>query len=399
MRGSYGELLRTPGGLAFTSAGLVARMPISQLGIATVLLVSTHSGSYGLAGTVAGVATLAGAVMMPQVARLVDRIGQAKVALPVVLFGAIGWILLSAAVTFGWPQWSWFGFALIGGGSAVSIGPLVRNRWTHLLTDRALRRRAFAWESSLDEVIFVTGPPLATFLATSIAPAAGVIGAVILLVGGAMLLLRQRATEPPPAPREHRISPLRLVSAAMLTVMAVHFAAGALFGSLDVIVIAFAEHQGQKVMAGLILGAYALGSLCSGLIFGLLHIKRSIGAQFVGAAVLCGVFAPLLLLASNLWLLALIGFVCGFAVAPMLISAALVIEHVVPPSALTEGLTWSTTAIALGLTVGAAVGGQLIDMVGARQAFLFPIGSGVAAAVIALLASPLLRGPRLRPRA
>ena len=46
----YRELLATPGGLRFSSAAFVARMPIAMIGLGVVLLVVAETGRYGRAG-------------------------------------------------------------------------------------------------------------------------------------------------------------------------------------------------------------------------------------------------------------------------------------------------------------------------------------------------------------
>ena len=56
---------------------------------------------------------------------------------------------------------------------------------------------AFAFEGVLDELIFVIGPPLATFLAVALSAPAPVVASAILVSLGATLLLVQRGTEPP----------------------------------------------------------------------------------------------------------------------------------------------------------------------------------------------------------
>lgn len=387
----YGELFTIPGSAAFSSTGLIARMPISMTTISLVLLVSQTTGNYGIAGIVSAVATFSTAIAMPQIAKLVDRKGQSRITRPLIVFAALIWVLAILAVTHDWPHWTWIVLAFIGGGAAPSIGAMVRARWMHVLPDNTLQQRAFSWESSLDEIVFMTGPPLATLLATSVAPYAGLLAAMTLLLCGGFLFTAQRASEPAPFVEEHRVSSLALLRGSILVVGAVFICGGICFGSIEVIVVAFADEQGHKPLAGLVLAAYAFGSLLGGLTFGIMRWRRSVGAQFVGAAVLFGVLAQGLLLASNLGMLTVISFVSGVAIAPLLISATMLIERLVPSYALTEGLTWSTTALVAGVTIGAAVGGQLIDSYGAHTAFLLPTNAAIASALIALVASPRLR--------
>src|SRR4051812_42219145 len=140
-------------------------MPI--LGLGAVLLVAGRTGSYGLAGAVAGTLALAGSVVSPQWARAMDRRGQGTV-----LRTAMGGYL-AAGVTFalvvetGAPRWTWFLFSALTGARPPNSGSRGRARWAHGL-EAGPRQTAFACEWVVDEVVFVVGPPLVTLLATLI---------------------------------------------------------------------------------------------------------------------------------------------------------------------------------------------------------------------------------------
>ena len=69
--------------------GFVARFPMSMIGLGEVLLVSSQTGSYALAGALSAVGALANAVFGPMFGRAVDRFGQSRV-LPVLVTGARG---------------------------------------------------------------------------------------------------------------------------------------------------------------------------------------------------------------------------------------------------------------------------------------------------------------------
>ena len=64
-----------PGARSFSFAGWLARLPLSTVGLGSVLLVAAEIGSYGLAGLVSGTLALASAVGGPQWARAMDRLG------------------------------------------------------------------------------------------------------------------------------------------------------------------------------------------------------------------------------------------------------------------------------------------------------------------------------------
>ena len=84
MLGSYARILRHPGTALFSATGLVARLPISMVGLGIVLLVEARTGSYGLAGAVSAVTLVANAGFAILQARWTDRFGQSRV-LPVAI--------------------------------------------------------------------------------------------------------------------------------------------------------------------------------------------------------------------------------------------------------------------------------------------------------------------------
>ena len=70
---TYRRVLALPGALVFSMSGLVARLPISMVSLGIVLLVSTRTGSYALAGSVSASYLVANAVFAVFQARQVDR--------------------------------------------------------------------------------------------------------------------------------------------------------------------------------------------------------------------------------------------------------------------------------------------------------------------------------------
>jgi predicted MFS family arabinose efflux permease len=232
-------------------------------------------------------------------------------------------------------------------------------------------------EAVLDEVIFIVGPVLVTFLATAVHPALalGVSGLAGLV--GALALAAQRSTEPPlpdrgPAARElGRIDPW-----ALAPVVAVSVALGAVFGGMEVVVVAFATETGVLPYAGTILMAWAVGSLVAGVVTGTLTWRRPPGTRFrAGAVCLAVSLLPLPWVREPVLVAALL-LVGGLAIAPTLIASVAVTRAVVPQSRLTEALAWSSTGVAGGLAVGAAALGFLIDRGGSRLGFWGLVGAG-----------------------
>jgi predicted MFS family arabinose efflux permease len=59
------------------------------------------------------------------------------------------------------------------------------------------------------------------------------------------------------------------------------------------------------------------------------------------------------------------------------------VERDVPPSRLTEALTWTTTGMSVGIAPGAAVVGAVIDAHGASAGFLVPLAAGILGWLVA----------------
>jgi MFS family permease len=399
MLAPYRALLAVRGGAAFSAAGLLARMPISMQTLGTVLLVSATTGSYGLAGAVSATVALAQALVSPLVSRLVDRLGQARVMVPALAAHVAGLAALVGLVLAEAPSWTLFPAAALFGAAYPPVGSLVRARWAHAVGRSGLLPAAYSWESALDEVIFVVGPILVTVLATGIAPAAGLLVAGAFAGLGGLLLAGLRRTEPP----AHATTGGRSVSAARISgvrVLAlVSLALGGIFGSAEVIVVAFAAERDRPAAAGVVLALLAGGSLIAGLAYGAVRWRASLRRRFLIGVTALAAATLTLPLAPNLPALGVVMFLSGFAISPALIAAFGLVEELVPAGALTEGLTWLATGINIGLALSASVSGQVIDAVGARPAFAVTVGCGIAAVVLAVAGARWLGPPGEKPDA
>jgi predicted MFS family arabinose efflux permease len=382
--GAYRQILADPRARAFSAAGLIARLPLSMSGLGIVLLVSLTSGSFGRAGLVAAVGTLTAAAVAPLWGQLIDRVGQARVLVVAAMINSASLALLVISVQYGWPLLVTLAASFGFGVGFSSAGSCVRARWSMRLKDSPLLQTAFALEAVLDEVVFIVGPVLVTFLATAIHPALGVsVSAVIGLVG-AVLLAVQRSTQPPPAPRDRSRATVRLPLRVLGPVALACVALGAVFGGMEVVVVAFAREAGVLPYAGLFLTVWAFGSLLAGVVTGAIAWRVSAPVRFrIGSAALAASLLPLPFLDSPVPVGALL-LVGGLAIAPTLIASVAVIESSVPAGRLTEALNWNTTGLALGLAAGAAAVGQLIDLGGAAGGFAGVAGAGVLLVLAAL---------------
>jgi MFS family permease len=389
----YRRVLATPGATAFCAAGLVMRMPISMLTLGTVLLISASSGTYGLAGAVSATTAAVGALLSPLLARLVDRYGQGRLLLPALAVHAAGFGALVAFALTGAPAITLFLAAAVYGSAYLPVGSLVRARWAYVVEDRRQLATAYSLEAVLDEVIFIVGPVLVTLLATRVTPAAGLAAALLLVAVGTIALAVQRRTEPPAGVISGWPHPSALRARGLPLLALVSVPLGGLFGSVEVITVAFTAERGQPAAAGLVLALFACGSLIAGLCYGAVRWRASLRIRFVVGLSALAAAISLLLLASTVPVLAALMFLAGFAISPTVIAAFTLTEALVPAAARTEGLSWLTTGVGIGLALASSVAGHVIDIAGARTAYWVTVACGLSAALLAIAALP-----RWRPR-
>ena len=382
----YRRILSVPGALRFSGSALVARLPIGMDTIGIVLLVTGVGRSYGLAGAMSASYLLAAAALAIPQARLVDRLGQGRVLVVAAAVFAVAMTAFVVVVRSGGPIGVAFACVMVAGGAFPQVGSCVRSRWSHVLTERHDIETAYALESSVDEVVFMTGPILVTVLATAWNPVAGLGTAIVAGTGGTLYFAAQRSTEPVPRPRVRGTRPERLRLAVMGPVCVVGLALGTLFGAAEVSTVAFASERGLAGYAGLLLALWAAGSLIAGVITGMVTWRIGPATRLRQGSVAMFVAMIPLSLIGSMWVMGAWLFVAGFAIAPTLVASLSLVEKAVPQSRLTEGMAIVETALVAGVAPGAAVAGQIIDSHGPSTAYLVSLAAGLLAALAALAA-------------
>ena len=265
---AYRQVLSKPGAAAFSASGFLARLPISMVTLGIVLLISARTDSYGLAGGISAAFVIASCLAALLQGRLIDRLGQARVLLPAITICTVSLSLLVWAVEAGYRVPLPHIFAALAGATMPAVGAAVRARWTLRAENPAERQTAFALEAVVDECVFLSGPPLATVLATTVDPAAGLVAAIVFGLVGTLVFCSLRGTEPPPHPGHTDGVKVAMPWRRLLPVALISFALGGLFGSTEVVTVAFAEDLGDKAIAGVLLALWAFGSLLAGFITG-----------------------------------------------------------------------------------------------------------------------------------
>jgi len=395
----YAEIFRIPGAWRFSAAAVIGRMPMSMFGLGTVLLIAGTTGRYGMAGAVSAAGSLGYAFSTPRISRLVDSRGQRRVLLPLLAVFTLATVTLIAAVQLRLPTWAFFVPGTIAGAAMPGLGTMVRARWSVLLAGSSRLHAAFSFESVADELCFVIGPAAVTLLATEVFPAAGVGIAALLCVGGTLWFAAQRGTEPAPTRtsnlRGSRVSGAARVRGApapgLVVLAPVYLLLGAMFVSVDLSTVAFAQQFGHKPLAGFILGTYALGSATGGLWYGSRQWRTPVATRFALTLVLTVTGVATFWAQPNLITLTCVIYLCGLTIAPTLIAGFSLLEAQAQPGRRTEAMSWLSSGISVGVAVGASVVGFVIDAHGPRVGYAFAAVCGVACAATCLAGLRRLR--------
>ena len=384
MANPYLQVLRTPHALPMVLAAFIGRLPLSMVGLGCVLLVASETGSYGYGGAVAAVGAVTTALAGPVIGRLADTHGQRRVLLPVLGVFVVAGCGFLAAVKDDWPKIAVFSFAGLAGACIPPVSSMIRVRWTNLLRGSHRLPTALAMESVVDEFVFIVGPVLVTILSTTGHATSGVVTAFTLAAVGSLLFAAQHRTEPPPGGHESRKGPSAIRTTGLRVLFVVGAAVGAILGSLEIALVAFADEMGAKALAGVLIAALAVGSMASGIGWGLIHWRLPLRHRLIGALVLLTVLTVPLLLVRDVWVMLPFVVLAGVAVSPSLISSFTLAEVLVPRAAVTEAFTWIGTSLGLGVAVGASVAGELVDVAGANVAFsVATVAAGLAAIIVA----------------
>jgi len=185
----YARILRTPGVAVIVFATLVGRMPIGISGLAILLFVRDVTGSFASAGLCAGALALGSALGAPLQGRLIDRRG-VHTLLPLAGVHAAGLLAVLAAGQAGGGTAVLASASLLAGAATPPVSSVLRSRWPYLLAEQPqLIPGAFALDSVMIELIFVTGPLVTTLVVATVGAQYALVVSAACALAGVLLLL------------------------------------------------------------------------------------------------------------------------------------------------------------------------------------------------------------------
>lgn len=378
----------------------IARLPISMTNLGILTLVSSVTGSYTSAGMAVAATGLANAVGGPIIGAIADRQGQRRVMNVAIVINllSLGFLLWTS---FNYPDLSvgWMiAAAALAGLSTPQVAPLARARWMAITTmanpnNPVAQRReldtALSFESTADELGFAIGPAIVGLIAGVFNPALAIIFAALIII-----LFTSSFANHPWAAKVHAYqqdahaeqlrtkveggpAPSRWWTQIIYPVAGM-VGQGTFFGATGVAVLSYASNQGLGDSGGLLYGAMGLMSGFTALSVASWPANFTNRARWLTSAIVLFTLVWWLYLESNspLWLVLIILLLLGIPVGPTMVTAFSTVSEYTPATRLATAMTVTQAGIVLGISLGNAAGGVLVEEQGPAGGFLLAAAAG-----------------------
>ncbi|MFE9094683.1 MFS transporter [Streptomyces sp. NPDC007264] len=378
----YVSLLGSPYVARLLVGTLVGRLPSGMAAVAIPLALREEDQPYGFVGLVVGAFAIATALGGPLLGRLVDRVGQTPVLLPAALLAACGFLVIAAAPG---RQASVTAGAVLAGAASPPLEPCLRALWPRVVPDEELES-AYALDSASQELIFMGGPLIVAGCVAVASPVTALWAAALLGLSGVLVV---GTAEPArawraPAREADWLGPLR--SRGLVVLLVSLTGVGVALGTLNVVVVAYAEEHRVPGGAPVLLALNAFGALVGGLAYGAVRhwsippARRALLLTLClapGYALLCLLPGPPLM--SGLMVLT------GLFLAPVLTVSFVLVGELAPAGTVTEAFAWLVTLMTSGMALGSAVVGLVLEHGGPSWAAACGV-LGLTVSVLMLLA-------------
>lgn len=365
-------MMRNPGVTRIMGSQLIARFAFGMMSLGFVIYISKAYDSYTLAGVALGAETVGAAISGPVLSRLIGRIGVRNlIGLTTALTSTL--LLVLALIRLSDPLVVVVG--LLIGLTSPPIQASVRSIYPHLVP-QSQQQRLFSLDASLQELIWIFGPVLATGVAAAVAPfAVMVVMAVVQLLGSFLFLINPEVATTQ-IPRSSAGLGRVLKNKAILGLMVISALLIGSFSGVEVGTVGILDTG----TAGLVISVFSIGSLVGGFVIG----PRAKNANWLTGfnLMILGGYALSLLNPANPWWLALCWFLSGLGIAPALGLTAMLVSVALKQGDAAEAYGWIMSGQLAGYSIGAAIAGYFIDNFGTTSgllvASLFQVGTIVA---------------------
>lgn len=404
--------LRGVAGAAYFPIAFIARFPFAMMVVGTLTLVVSARESIWLGGVNSAVVGLGAALIGPLLGAAADRIGQRPVILVSGIINSLALVAMAAVAFSSLPDAAVLAVGFVIGASSPQIGPLSRSRLVQLILTRLpVARRArslnstMGYESAADETAFVFGPVVVGLLATTLSPAAPMIGAAVLtLLFVTAFALHPTAKVAAPTTEEPVTqAPAReLRSLGVLVVVAGALGVGLFFGTVLTSLTSFLSDTGHGDSAGLVYGVMGIGSTILALSVALFPERFRLDARWL-------VFSALMLaamlgfgFAGGLGGIVVAMAIAGIGIGPTVVTLYSLAAERSPQGRSATVMTMLGSATIVGQSAASALTGAVAETAGSQASMWLPVGAAglvVLAAIVNALAcrAPVTRAAEEEP--
>lgn len=388
---TYIDLLKMPGVARVVLSQLTARFPFGMLSLAFLIHIEHIHNSYAAAGAVLGSLALGQALVGPITSRMMGIFGIRPVIISTIV---VVCATVSVMALLPLPIWALMVLGLVAGASMPPIQPAVRTMYPKMVPSTKLTP-LFSLDASAQEIIWILGPVITTFIAVQISSVTAILVSVAFFVFGGLWFLTSPVVGRVRIPRSKTRfgGVLKRPTVIISTVVGLLLVAS--FAAVEAGVVAVFGNGGPT--AGWVLGIFALGSLFGGLAIGHREISSwslTIRMFVVAAGMIVAIFS------TDFWWLSITLFISGIGVAPALTVLFANVSATLKFSETAEAYAWIGSGQLIGVGVGSAIGGLSIDAFGPSAAIVVAAlfaGAGTIAALISKPWSPDLRNRDLSP--
>ena len=390
MTTSYRSFLTAPGAPRLLASGILARLPLGISSLAILLLFREHSGSFGLAGVAVGAYSLSSAAAAPVQGALVDRLGPSRVLLPCAVGQAGLFVAVVQAAHEGVAAAALVPVAAAAGVLLPPVSACARSLWPRLDTGQAGLEAAYAVDAITQEVIWISGPLLVALMVRLESPAAALLLSASLTVAGTALFASSPLTRGAPRGGTRRSRAGPLASGPLRVLLGSIVLTGLSWGAISVGLTAVGVHAGSRQSAGVLLALLGVGSVLGGLGYGARGWGRPYGSRYRALFLLLAACVAPLVAIHSLPAAYVLALLAGFCWAPLLSCQYTLVGRAAPAGSVTEAFTWMVAAFAVGVAVGSALAGGLVDAAGIGAPFALVCACGCLAAAVTVAGRRLI---------
>ena len=393
----YADLFRAPGVAPLVLAMIVARMPT---GCTTMLLVLFVGMDYGAAtaGAASAAWTIGLAILTPYLGRLVDHGFGPRTLRITAVADALSIAALIALVFFQAPAWTVLIASFLSGALNPPVSGTTRSLWKMLVGDELLPV-AYSFEILLIDTLYVSGPLLASvFIAFGI-PQVGMAATTICLVVGTIVLAASKPvkryaqwghdtwleqTQNDQAQSDNaqaKNTPTGQVTLlrhpAVWAVLIACMGAMMFSGWMETLIPLHFSAKGASAEGSVLISLWSVGSIAG--VLGFVRIqpalsRLSLAKQLVlfTALYLLPTTAVVFISGDGFWALCICMTLVGVFVSPCTNLHYQVGGQQAPDCQHAEMFSWLNTATSAGISLGALLAGNAIEIVGSQIAFNLP---------------------------